>query len=754
VSQVNAELGAILVDLDALADRVGDLEGQGDLARADADHLDAGIGSAHDSVEAALVAVTAGDPDTEAASLEQALASVRDLRTWLAGSGVDAPVRGDLDTRLGRIENGITHALTAALGVSVALPPVATPVLPRATVTGTVEIANTGDTDLTGIHGTVTVADWPAADLTVDRVGAGASVQVPVSFTVPAHQAPDGYDATLSLSMVRGSQAFSLTDTTADFVTVTAGVTLGGPAFVQGPDQPVDHAVLQVPVTNTGDAEVRGHAVATLPGGWKSVASPRITVPAGQTVLADVPVVAPLDLVGGKVSAGIAFRDAGVTLATTDAMPSFDLATPPPADRVVDHVDFGDNASETAHALQASPSSGTNVEAGLTRRYANSGNPGAWYSVQVDVPDGTPFVLRNIETFDGARTKKYHVYVDDTLVKTQLVPRAETGQGTKVYDALIDDPAVLAGDGGSVRIKFEFPTDAGGFFDPSIADLWVMGVGADTQAPDVAATVASGVVGDHGWYRSDTSVEVTAVDGTDPAPHIQTGTDAGWQEYVGPVAVTGEGKHALSYRATDASGNASGAQSLPVWIDGTAPATTLGVSSGSGDQADRATLTFAATDALSGVAVTTYRVDGGAWTVAGPDPVLVTGYGVHQVDYASTDQAGNPEPMRHATVTLTDTTTITSVAAPQVTGEARVGVTLTSTTGSWNFDGLTFARQWLRDGQPIAGATGASYDVRGADVGHRLAVRVTASKPGKTTGVATSAETTAVVKASGKVKKG
>jgi alpha-L-rhamnosidase len=751
VSQVNEQLGTILTDLVALSTHVADLAGNGDLSGDDRSHLDTAIGAAHDAVSTALEAATAGDTGTEIARLRDALHGIQDLRAWLAGSGVDAPVKGDLDTRLGAIQNEIEHALTAALGISVALPPVPTPVLPRGTVSGTVEVTNTGDTALTGPQGTVTVADWGTAQVALDQVAPGASAQIPVTLTVPAHQAPGGYDATLKLSLTRGSETFSLTDTTSNWATVTSGVSLGDASFEQGPDTPVRHAVLHVPVTNTGDAEVRGHVDATLPDGWKSVASSRVTVPAGQTVTADVPVVVPLDMVGGPVTATLRFRDAGATLASADGSPSFDLATPPPADDVVDHVDFGDATSENAHAIQASPSSGTNVEAGLTRRYANSANPGAWYSVQVAVPDGKPFVLRDIETFDAARTKKYNVYVDGTLVKTQLVPRAESGQGTKTYDALIEDPAVLAGDGGSVRIKFEYPLDASGFFDPSIADLWVMGIGDDTQAPDVAATVAQATVGDNGWYRSDATVEVNAVDDTDDTPVVQTGTDAGWQDYVGPVTVSGDGKHTLSYRATDGAGNTSGAKALPVWIDGTAPSTTLGVSQSS-QQPDRATLAFTATDALSGVAQTTYRIDGGAWTVVGADPVVVTGYGEHQVDFASTDSAGNPEPMRHATLTLTDDTTITSIAAPQVTGNVMVGSTLTSTTGSWNMQGLTFTRQWLRDGSPIAGATGASYTVRGADLHHRLSVRVTAAKPGKTSGVATSAETAPVTKAASTAK--
>jgi alpha-L-rhamnosidase len=745
ITATNTRLAAVLDSLDALSAHVADLADQGDLTTDERSHLDDAIGTAHDDVSAALVAATAGDDATEIGTLEDALGTVTALRTWLAGSSVDAPVRGDLDRRLGTVENQIEHALTAALGVTVTLPPVATPVLPRGTVNGTVEVANTGDSALTALHGAVTVGDWGSADLSLGSVPAGGDAQIPVSVKVPPHQAPGSYDASLTLSLTRGTQTFTLTDTTPGWVTVTSGASLGVPTWEQTGPEPVRHALLHVPVTNNGDAALRGSVQATLPAGWKSVPSARITVPPGQTVTADVPVVVPLDMVGGPVATTLTLRDAGVTLATADASPSFDLVTPPPADAVVDHVDFGDTTSETAHALQASPSSGTNVEAGLTRRYANSGNPGAWYSVQLDVPPGQPFVLRDIETFDGARTKKYNVYVDGTLVKTQLVPRTETGQGTKTYDALIDDPAVLEGDGGSVRVKFEYPLDASGFFDPSIADLWVLGVGDDAQAPDVAATVASATVGDNGWYRSDAQVQVDAVDDTDPAPHVQTGTDNGWQDYVGPVTVSGDGKHVLSYRATDATGNTSGARALPVWIDGTAPSTVLGVTSEPG--AGTASLTFAATDALSGVAGTTYRIDGGDWQTAGSDPVQVSGFGDHTVDYASTDRAGNPEPMRHTTLTLSDVDTITALATPQVSGSPTVGAHLHSTTGVWNTQGLAFTRHWLRDGTRITGATGTSYTVRGADLGHRLSVRVTASKPGLKRASSTSTETARVTRA-------
>lgn len=69
------------------------------------------------------------------------------------------------------------------------------------------------------------------------------------------------------------------------------------------------------------------------------------------------------------------------------------------------------------------------------------------------------------------------------------------------------------------------------------------------------------------------------------------------------------------------------------------------------------------------------------------------------------------------------------VEAPTVSGTAKVGRTLTATPGTWDPADVTTAYQWLRDGQPIDGATGATYRVQRADQGTTLSVRVTATDP-------------------------
>lgn len=89
-----------------------------------------------------------------------------------------------------------------------------------------------------------------------------------------------------------------------------------------------------------------------------------------------------------------------------------------------------------------------------------------------------------------------------------------------------------------------------------------------------------------------------------------------------------------------------------------------------------------------------------------------------------------------------------SQRTPQVRGRAVVGGTLAGTPGTWDRDDVTFTYQWLRDGEPVAGATRQTLRLTSADVGHRLSVRVTAARPGAFPGEAASAAT-AVVRARG-----
>jgi cell wall-associated NlpC family hydrolase/peptidoglycan hydrolase-like protein with peptidoglycan-binding domain len=93
------------------------------------------------------------------------------------------------------------------------------------------------------------------------------------------------------------------------------------------------------------------------------------------------------------------------------------------------------------------------------------------------------------------------------------------------------------------------------------------------------------------------------------------------------------------------------------------------------------------------------------------------------------------------------TAPLTTTPVPTVSGTPTVDATLTATAGKWAPSGVTLGYQWQRDGEPIDGATKATYLVQGTDAGKPLTVQVTGTKAGYTTTAKTSAATAKVAKA-------
>jgi surface antigen len=74
----------------------------------------------------------------------------------------------------------------------------------------------------------------------------------------------------------------------------------------------------------------------------------------------------------------------------------------------------------------------------------------------------------------------------------------------------------------------------------------------------------------------------------------------------------------------------------------------------------------------------------------------------------------------------------TESARPDVTGRARVGSVLTATTPDWT-PAATIAYQWYADDRRISGADEATYTLPAGQLGRRITVVATASRPGYTT---------------------
>ena len=176
----------------------------------------------------------------------------------------------------------------------------------------------------------------------------------------------------------------------------------------------------------------------------------------------------------------------------------------------------------------------------------------------------------------------------------------------------------------------------------------------DTTAPQTTDDYAGGSA----WQTGDVSFTLAADDAASGVAGTTWAVDGGAPQSGTDVTVSGDGEHTVAYFSTDAAGNAEDAHSVSVRIDATSPATSDDYAGGSAWQTGDVSFTLAADDAASGVAGTTWAVDGGA-PQSGTD-VTVSGDGEHTVAYFSTDAAGNAEDAHSVSVRIDATSPATS----------------------------------------------------------------------------------------------
>ena len=75
-------------------------------------------------------------------------------------------------------------------------------------------------------------------------------------------------------------------------------------------------------------------------------------------------------------------------------------------------------------------------------------------------------------------------------------------------------------------------------------------------------------------------------------------------------------------------------------------------------------------------------------------------------------------------------TKFSKTGAASISGTAKVGKSLTGKLGKFTPKPAKVTYQWLRNGQPIAGATKSKYKLTKADKGTKVSIKITATKPG------------------------
>ncbi|PZG19665.1 hypothetical protein C1I95_11155 [Micromonospora craterilacus] len=396
-----------------------------------------------------------------------ALESMADILGKLNADGLK-----DLVTAVDRAMSAVSAAASDLLGLSLKAEAGSDVLRPGDRVPVQLAVANAGSERVVNVRGSLTGfgkgwATTPSWVRLTNQLPPGGTGGGRLELAVPEQQRP---------GTVRG-------DAEATYVYADATLTVRSPLEVSVQSPVVVESVTAEPaevrpgasarvtatVRNIGRAATPGRLRLDLPEGWQPVAGADLTVPAGQTRSVALDVVVPRaarQAVEDYPLTARFVRDDEVLATGTGAVR---VAITPNVTDALDHVDLGNASSEQAHRLTAAPSSGTNTEAGLTRRYAGHLTPFSWFEFDLAVTPGEAFVIRAVETYDRAQVKRYKVYVDGEEVLLRTFERTAAGAGTETYELVV--PASLAAADGSVRIRFENQDDPA-YFDPSIADVW------------------------------------------------------------------------------------------------------------------------------------------------------------------------------------------------------------------------------------------------------------------------------------------
>jgi hypothetical protein len=163
----------------------------------------------------------------------------------------------------------------------------------------------------------------------------------------------------------------------------------------------------------------------------------------------------------------------------------------------------------------------------------------------------------------------------------------------------------------------------------------------DTVAPEVSLVVSGGTLGANGWYTAGpVTVSASGSDGTSGVANTEVSADDG--PWMISAQASGDGVHIVDLRAKDNAGN-KGVDVDLVNIDGTPPwldAEESGIVGESGWFVSRdVTVIAIVLDEISSVASIEHKVDGGSWENG--DSVVISGEGLHTVEWRATDVAGN-----------------------------------------------------------------------------------------------------------------
>jgi photosystem II stability/assembly factor-like uncharacterized protein len=237
---------------------------------------------------------------------------------------------------------------------------------------------------------------------------------------------------------------------------------------------------------------------------------------------------------------------------------------------------------------------------------------------------------------------------------------------------------------------------------------WSTDVAGNVEAGQSAAfTIASGVLPvttvsgiPAGWSTSTVTFSLAATGEVAPiSSYFALGAGA-VTTYTAPVAVSTQGATTLSYYSIDAASQRETTKTATIRIDTAAPVTS---SDAVATYAGSATIHLSAADAVSGVAHTYYKLDGGAQTEG--LTISTSGLGAHSIEFWSADTAGNIEtPHKSANFTISDAVAPTTISDAAATYLNSASIHLTATDNA-SGSGVAHTYYKLDGGAQVEGTT-------------------------------------------------
>ena len=214
-------------------------------------------------------------------------------------------------------------------------------------------------------------------------------------------------------------------------------------------------------------------------------------------------------------------------------------------------------------------------------------------------------------------------------------------------------------------------------------------------SPPVTTLALSGPAGNNGWYTGAVSATLTATDPDGPIDVASThySVDTGpVQTYSGPVRISGDGSHNISYYSVDDSGNVEATHVQALKIDGTPPTLAFGTATpapGTGGwNTTPVSVPFTTADATSGVA-----------TATPASPLHFTSQGKNlSKSVTVSDLAGKTKTFTFSGINLDVTPPVTTAAVTGVTTAAGGQVTLAAKD---NLSGVAATFYSLDDGPTL-----------------------------------------------------